>query len=305
MRLLLIHNPKAGYEQAGADEIRAMLAAAGHDVTYQSSEIDDLAGPINHDWELIVVAGGDGTVSRVVKLCADKPIPLAILPLGTANNIANVLGHQGTLEDLIKSWEPGVVRRVDVGVAVGDWGRSRFAESFGVGLLAETIVVADKGNEEKARAKFKTVAERLKASMKTLHKRLRDLEPVEVTLKTPEQTHSGKFLWAEVTPIGSVGPRLPILETDDPADGLLAFALLPVEERDTFDQYIEHRQDMTAPRRTGLVTGRAPRISLTWSAGAAHLDGKLLPKPPGDQLAPRTAELETLPGAVRVLRLAR
>jgi hypothetical protein len=43
VRTLLIHNPKAGYDQVDAARLVEMLTAAGHDVTYQSSEVDDLA----------------------------------------------------------------------------------------------------------------------------------------------------------------------------------------------------------------------------------------------------------------------
>jgi diacylglycerol kinase (ATP) len=310
MRLLLIHNPKAGYDQVvDAAQLVGMLKSAGHDVTYQSSKIDDLGDHLDDDWELIVVAGGDGTVTRVVKLCAGKRTPLAVLPLGSANNMANAVGHFGPLEDLVKAWDIKSVQSVDIGVATGDWGRSRFAESFGVGLMAETIIAADKGNPDKARAKHKTVAERLAAAMKTLRKRLSDLPPVQMTLETPEGKHKGEFLWAEVTTVSAVGPRLAVFETHEGADGTLSYALLPAEERETFDQSLADRADARAPHRTGLITGRAAEISLTWASGAAHLDGKLLPGPPGEsdedegKHPPRKATLEIRPKAVRFLRL--
>lgn len=305
VRTLLIHNPKAGYEQANADEILRMLGEAGHETTYQSSEIDDLSARMNEPWDLLVVAGGDGTVTRSLKVAAERGIPVAILPLGTANNVATALGHTGALQDLIHAWDPASRRPVDLGLASGDWGHSRFAESFGVGLMAETIVAADKGDADKARTKHRTVADRLDAITKAVHKRLGDLKPARITLRTPDQEFAGEFLWAEVSTVGLVGPRLPILESDDPGDGLLAFALLPPEERDTFDQYLEHRQSGSAPRRTGLVTGRAPKLTIEWSRFAVHLDGKLLPTPPAGAAPIRSAELEIQPGAAQVLRLRR
>jgi diacylglycerol kinase family enzyme len=304
MRLLLIHNPKAGYEQvADADRLLAMLRHAGHEVTYQSSEVDDLAGHLQDGWDLIVVAGGDGTVTRVVKLCVDKPTPLAVLPLGTANNLAAAIGHFGPLEDLIKAWDVNSILALDIGVAAGDWGRSRFAESFGVGLLAETIVIADKGNEEKARAKHKTVAERLAAAMKLVRKRLSDLKPVEMTLETSQNVHHGEFLWAEATTVNSVGPRLGVFETHELGDGVLSYAILPVEERETFEQSLVDRIEGRAPRRTGLITGGAAEITITWAKGAAHIDGKLLPEPPATATGPRRAEIAVQPQAVKFVRL--
>ncbi|MCC6677668.1 MAG: NAD(+)/NADH kinase [Phycisphaerales bacterium] len=308
MRVLLVHNPKAGYEQADGPEILRLIGDAGHEAVYQSTEVDDFAAHFEERWDAVVVAGGDGTVTRVMKLCADRPAAMAVLPVGTANNVATAIGHTGALEDLINAWDPQSRRPVDMGMAIGDWGRSRFAESFGVGLMAETIVMADKGNEEKARAKFKTVAERLEAGIKVLRRRLKDLKPAKISLRAPDGTHEGKFLWAEVSTVGLVGPRMPILENDDPGDGLLAYALLPVEERETLDTYLEHRQLGSAPRRTGLITGRAERLTITWSGCEGHIDGRLLPGPaekPGEKPGQRTAELEIQPGAVQVLRLSR
>lgn len=304
MRALLVHNPKSGYEQADGPELLELMQQAGHEAVYQSTEVDDFASHFDETWDLIVVAGGDGTVTRVMKLCADRPVPVAVLPLGTANNIANAIGHSGAIEDLIRAWDLNSRRPVDLGLAAGDWGRSRFAESFGVGLLAEMIQMADKGNEEKARAKFNSVAERLDAGIRMLRRRLKDLKPAKITLKAGKEVHEGRFLWAEVSTVGLVGPRLPILDTDDPGDGLLAYALLPVDERQTLDEYLEHRQLGSAPRRTGLITGRAERISLAWSGCESHIDGRLLPSA-GPKGGERTAELEIQPGAVQVLRLAR
>lgn len=45
------------------------------------------------DFDLIVVAGGDGTVNEVVKglIMANSKIPVAILAAGTVNDFANYL----------------------------------------------------------------------------------------------------------------------------------------------------------------------------------------------------------------------
>ena len=61
------------------------------------------------DWEKalsepvdrVVIAGGDGTVSRLAPWLAGRKIPFCILPLGTANNCARSLGQMHTVESII------------------------------------------------------------------------------------------------------------------------------------------------------------------------------------------------------------
>jgi diacylglycerol kinase family enzyme len=56
------------------------------------------------DFERLVdpPAGGDGTAANAARTVAGRAIPLAVLPLGTANNIARSLGYVGSIEELIR-----------------------------------------------------------------------------------------------------------------------------------------------------------------------------------------------------------
>src|SRR6185369_915874 len=89
--------------------------------------------------ELIVIAGGDGTVQRVATELAWRELPLAILPLGTANNIATSLGIEGPTEALVAGWATARRSPLDLGVATGPWGTRRFIESVGGGLVSNGI----------------------------------------------------------------------------------------------------------------------------------------------------------------------
>ena len=79
-----------------------------------------------------MAAGGDGTVARAGRALAGRDMSLAILPLGTANNIASSLGISGTPAEAIAAWRHQRVVRIDVGVIQHD-GESRFLESVGAG----------------------------------------------------------------------------------------------------------------------------------------------------------------------------
>ena len=70
------------------------------------------------------MAGGDGTVNKVFAELAGHETLVTLIPLGTANNIADTLGlTAGSPEELIAAWPDFVLRPFDIGVAVAPWGR--------------------------------------------------------------------------------------------------------------------------------------------------------------------------------------
>jgi diacylglycerol kinase (ATP) len=303
VRVLLIHNPKAGFDQVDAARLVALINAAGHDTIYQSSRVDDLGASLDQPLDLIAVAGGDGTVTRVLKRAAGHEAPLAVLPLGTANNVATALGHVGVLEDLVRGWADGETRTFDLGRASSAWGRAMFAESFGVGFLAATMVETDQGSPHTAHTKFDSVTERMNEMLRALRKTLDSLEPIELKIETADGSESGAFLWAEATTVGLVGPRLPLIDAEDLSDGHFVFACLPADERAAFAEYLDCRISGSAPARTGLISRRVPEVALHWHGAETHLDGQLITKLFTD--AERHVHLTAVPEAVRVLRLVR
>ena len=70
----------------------AALAKAGHQVTYQSTKERGFKKALKQPTDLVLVAGGDGTTAKVASPLVDSGIPLSVLPLGTANNLARALG---------------------------------------------------------------------------------------------------------------------------------------------------------------------------------------------------------------------
>src|SRR5438093_383563 len=91
----------------------------------------------------IVVAGGDGTVEFVVRKFADTKHPVAILPMGTFNNLARALGLPAKLDAAIKVARTGRPRAITLG-RVND---HIFVEACAVGLFGETIALGDSAKD--------------------------------------------------------------------------------------------------------------------------------------------------------------
>jgi diacylglycerol kinase (ATP) len=150
MRITLMHNPKAGDAEHGEKELTAALAKAGHHATYQSTKKNNYKKTLKEPTDLILVPGGGGTVGKVASRLIGTGIPLSVLPLGTANNLARSLGFVGSAEQIIPRLESGKKRTFDVGVARGPWGMQFFFEAVGGGLLADYVQAA-KGKDRKTK----------------------------------------------------------------------------------------------------------------------------------------------------------
>jgi diacylglycerol kinase (ATP) len=83
--------------------------------------------------DLIVVGGGDGSVSSVVDFLVESEAVLGLLPLGTANDFARTLGIPTNLESACETIAHGEVVDVDLGLAGDDY----FVNVASVGLGVE------------------------------------------------------------------------------------------------------------------------------------------------------------------------
>lgn len=93
---LLLYNPESGRGRIGKNLDRLVAVFRSYDYRLIPREIDFTHTPFDggETPELIVVAGGDGTVNYVVNRMkqAGLNLPLGILPAGTANDFAKALG---------------------------------------------------------------------------------------------------------------------------------------------------------------------------------------------------------------------
>jgi diacylglycerol kinase family enzyme len=120
--VILVISPDAGHA-AGQHQLEAALRAAGVEVgqVARVSELDEQA-PQGQAWReagfaAAVAAGGDGTVGAVASHVATSGLPLGVLPLGTANDVARSLSIPLTLDEAAAVVGHGIVYQMDVGYA--------------------------------------------------------------------------------------------------------------------------------------------------------------------------------------------
>jgi diacylglycerol kinase family enzyme len=300
MRVTLIHNPGAGTEeQPDAKELKKLLKDAGHELDYRSSKEDGWKSALKEATDLVAVAGGDGTVSRVARRMAGRGVPIAILPLGTANNIANSLGIADLpIRKLIGGWDDAPHVAFDTAMAKGAWGKRRFVEGLGIGLFAWTMPQA---SDSKQLSKIDDPGEAVAHVMKMLQDRLQNYKPRAIEARLDGEDLSGEYIMFEALNLQYVGPNLHLAPGVEPGDGKLHVVAVRESERGRFDKYLEHWQE-----------GKAPAVKLpTWSGEAlkikrgdyeVHVDDKLWPDPeasaPGKGI---DIEVEVEPAALAFL----
>jgi diacylglycerol kinase family enzyme len=260
MRATLFHNPTAGHK-ATKDDILAAMKLADFDVRYVSVKDDNLEQAFEKKADLFVIAGGDGTITEVLTRLPDRTMPVALLPLGTANNIARSLGIAGTPQELVETWKIDNTHPLDVGTVKASWGTSRFLEGFGVGVFAEFLKAADKSEKAKG-------ADNLRKGRALLEKQVKGAKPIELSIKIDGKTFNGEFLGVEVMNVPFTGPGLPLATKAHVADGVLDVVCFDAARRHDFEKWLDAPQDEQAP----VTTRQGKIIELVWADTANRLD---------------------------------
>jgi len=278
VRVTLIHNPGAGRtDKRGAKELVALLEEAGHAVRYQSSKEDDWPKALDKRADLVVAAGGDGTVGRVARRMVGRNVPMAALPAGTANNIARTLGLvERSPEELVRSWDDPRRVKLDIGLAKGPWGKRSFVEGVGVGLFAGLLASSeDRAKPKKAKGKHTVGA--ANGALHRLKEAAERYEPLEVAAMLDGKDISGRYVLLEAVNLRYVGPSLFLSPDAQAGDGLLDVVMVTETERARLVYYLENWQE-NRERLAVLPSLQGKRLQIEWTGCELHIDDKLRPK---------------------------
>ena len=234
----LIHNPGAGAETYSKDQLVARIESLGFECRYSSTKKKGWK-EIEPDTDFIIIAGGDGTVRKVVKKLLDKKIlkkrlPIALLPFGTANNISKTLGIEGEPEELFSSWNRKNLKKFDVGFIDGLSESCFFLEGFGYGIFP-ALMAKMRTKDEKL---FLSLDTEINYSLQILHDIIISHEAEYFQIEIDGKDRSGKYLLAEVMNIRSIGPNLMIAPEADPGDGELEVVLIGEDHREELANYV-------------------------------------------------------------------
>jgi YegS/Rv2252/BmrU family lipid kinase len=117
---------------------RGMELLAAHAITDPERMRPTVQDALKQNAPMIIVGGGDGSLSSTIDDFLGSDTVFALLPLGTANSFARSLGIGTEIGAAVETIATGRKLRIDLGVVEGDY----FANAAAMGLsplIAETV----------------------------------------------------------------------------------------------------------------------------------------------------------------------
>ena len=266
----VLHNPKAGESEFSKKKLLAMIKSVGFDCSYSSTKSKDWDKIEPAEAELVILAGGDGTVRKVAGALLDKKLPVGLIPLGTANNIARTLGITGKPLDIMQGWSESNIKKYDVGRIYGLRKADFFLESIGYGVFPRLMkAMAEKGNG------LQEIPEkRLKLALETLHDIILTSKARYCKITVDGADHSGDFLLAEVMNSQSIGPNLDLAPFADPGDGVLEVILIAERQRQEFADYVLNKLHNVEQSPIFNIL-KAKNLDIYWEGRLMHVDDEI------------------------------
>ena len=282
-RVLLVANPKAR-RGAEARSLKQPLEALGLEVTFVEPDgIEELRHTIRtagaaHD--RIVIAGGDGSIAAALPALLAIDTPLAVIPLGTANDLARNLELPETQDAQLRVVAEGAVRRIDIGRVNG----RPFLNAASIGYGAAVAAL-----HEGAAKRWLGVLNYLRV----LYLAWRRIRPFAVEITCDGATHTGHFVHLAVVNGRFHGGGLEPRPTGTIDDGVLdLYALRDGPVFRLVQLLAALKLEGASSSRLFRLEGRRIRIT-TRRPRRVNVDGELGLKTP--------LEVEILPRALAVV----
>jgi diacylglycerol kinase family enzyme len=277
-----------------------VLAKSGHHATYQSTEKSNYKEALETPTDLVIAAGGDGTIEKIASRLIYSHIPLSVLPLGTANNLARNLGFVGSAQEVIPRLQGGKARAFDVGLARGPWGKRFFFEGAGGGLLADYVRAA-KGTNGKTKQLSKK--QEMTRHVSLMREMLYDYPARKWKIDRDGEDISDRYILWEALNIRSVGPALSLAGRASTNDGRFDLVCVGERDRSALMEYLEARL-AGQKAKLSLPIRRFRKLKISSKKSTIHLDDTFWPRKKQQSKHRSKIEITVKPSALIVLRPA-
>ncbi len=296
MRVLLLNNPKSGRGTgaATAAELGERLREHGHVVEPLAADRelapDVFRRALTHA-ELLVIAGGDGTLHHALPAIIETAIRFYHYPLGTENLFTREFGMDQRAETLLRAIERGRAQKCDAGICNG----RHFSLMVGVGFdagVVERLAGARTGATSRAEYVRHAVQELLNPRVPHL--------TVTIDSRTVVDHARGMLVVANSRQYAA---RLDPARHADISDGLLDVVFYPHTHAAELAGWLLATAAGSHLDSEGLITGRGQHIRVTMQEPGPHqIDGEAAGVSPAlDADGAFGFDCRVLPGVLNVL----
>lgn len=286
MNVQLLINPNAGLLKGCQDpaDIKEKLQGLKYDpeitIAKTSRGINSFIDRMKKEKpDIVLIAGGDGTIATTIKGLLDTSITFGLIPTGSMNNIGQSIGLGDEIADAVEVINRGHTKDMDVGRVNGHV----FLESVGFGLLAE---IMDRIGEQDSKKEV------LRVATHTLSEMIKT-DSYHATLKIDEQDKKIETVWLTVTNTGRAAAALVDPRSDAHDRRFEIVYCEPLENSELARYAISFiRNSHIREEKFHRLRGARVNISLPEKVNV-HVDGELFE---WDKIA-----IEVLPAAVKVL----
>jgi YegS/Rv2252/BmrU family lipid kinase len=283
-RALFLGNLGARQVAERLDHAFALLRDSGVELLPKRIRKPRDIGTIIRDYhksvDFVVIGGGDGTLNAAADALVETGLPLGVLPLGTANDLAHTLGVPADLEQACGVIQDGYTRQIDVGCVNG----KHYFNVAGMGMSVEIT----KRLTHEVKKRWGVMAYLLTASSV-----LRNLRPFSAEIRCGDEVHRVKTVQITIGNGRYYGGALAVAED----------AAIDDQRLDLYSLEVDHWWQMIPlmlALRSGKLKGRPLVRTLhgqefhiaTRRRRAVNADGEIIAYTP--------ASFRVVPKAVRV-----
>jgi diacylglycerol kinase (ATP) len=237
-------------------------------------------------------------VVKVACQLIDTGIPLSVLPLGTANNLARSLGFTASPEEIIPRMQGGKRHAFDVGSARGPWGRRYFLKPWAAVCLPIMSRQAQ-GKKAKKASKEQEMAQHVSL----LHRMLHDYPARRWKIEIDGEDISDCYILWEAMNIRSVGPVLYLASQAATKDGQLDFICAREADRPLLMEHLSARL-AEKKHKFPLPIRRFRKLRIAWRGSTLHFDDQFWPHKKQKPKNLREIEITVKPSALVILQPA-
>ena len=201
-------------------------------------------------------------MTKILNTYLGKGIPIAPLPMGTANNICRMLGLTGKPLDIIARLAYPEERDMNIWRVVTPHGPDYFIEAMGIGVFADILenYRPDKGKS-------------LRRGVQTLRKILNGYQPKFFHINVDGVDFSGSYLLCEVMNAPTLGFHFTLAPDARPDDGFFDMVLIHDNQRASYVRLLKAVFTRSLGNLPEVSIHRGRKLEIAWRGFPLHLDG--------------------------------